>query len=130
MSELVVPEGWEFKKLGNITSKITKGIFDISPINYVEDGIPFLRISNLQNFSLNLATVKFLTVEKNEEFPSTQLNPGDIVMAKMNGPLGGKVAIIPKSIPVCNLSQNLIGVKIDQTLILPEFLFYFFLSFR
>lgn len=126
--EIVVPKGWELKKLGELTSKITKGIFDISPNYYVEDGIPFLRISNIQNFSLDLGTVKFLTAEKNDEFPATQINSGDIVLAKMNGPLGGKVAIIPKSIPVCNLSQNLIGVKIDQFKLLSKFLFYFLQS--
>ena len=119
---------WELKKLGDLTSRITKGIFDISPNYYVEDGIPFLRISNLQKFSLNLDTVKFLTPEKNAEFPTTQLHSGDIVLAKMDSSQGGKVAIIPKSVPVCNISQNLIGIKIDQSKLFSTYFFYFLQS--
>jgi len=120
-----LPKGWEERELGESTTKIKKGIFDLSPENYVETGIPFLRISNIQKNLIDISNCKFISTEKNDEFPSTQFGPNDIVLAKVGGSHGGKVAVIPESIKKCNLSQNMIGIKTNPIFLEPKFLFYF-----
>ena len=45
MSQIQVPKGWEFRKLGDVCTKITDGAH-ITP-TYVNEGIPFLRVKDI-----------------------------------------------------------------------------------
>ena len=121
-----IPEDWDFRPLSTMTKKITKGIFDLGPEYYVDDGIPYIRISEIKNNMIDFKSGKFISVEKNKEFPTTELHPGDIVLSKLGTKRFSKqIAIIPNSIPRCNLSQSLIGIKLDLKQIESLFLLYF-----
>ena len=126
MTEFSLPEGWELKKIEDITLKIMKGVFDLSPKFYQESGIPFLRISDIQDNQIKLNSTKYISEKKANEFPACTLKPNDIILAKV-GSAGqvDKVAKIPSNIKKCNISQNLIGIKTDSNSIIPDFLFYF-----
>lgn len=123
--QLQLPPGWKYEKLGNISYKIMKGIFNLSPINYVEEGIPFLRISDIDKNRVNLSHAKRISCESNNQFPNSQMVPGDIVLAKV-GSAGdvSKVAKISDDIPICNISQNLVGIKVDRDKVVPDYLVY------
>lgn len=86
----------------------------MSPTHYQNSGIPFLRISDLvRNQIILTQNSKFILKEKNSEFQSSILKTGDLVMAKV-GSVGeiDKIAQIPELIQECNISQNLIGIKV------------------
>lgn len=94
---------------------------------YVPTGIPFLRISDIIDNSIDLSTTKYITDKANSDFPSSELRSGDILLAKVGASAGSieKIAKIPKSIDKCNISQNLIGIRLDQNRVIPDFLFSF-----
>jgi len=113
---------WEITQLINVCSSIKKGIFDISPSTYVEKGIPFLRISDIVGDRVNLENAVYLPEDIHKKEKKTELSAGDLVLSKV-GTLN-RVAVIPPYIETCNMSQNIIGIKVDKTRIDPNFLFY------
>ena len=122
-----IPESWNIVNIQEISHRIMKGIFDLNPKLYVPTGIPFLRISDIIDNSIDLSTTKYITDKTNSDFPSSELRSGDILLAKVGASAGSieKIAKIPKSIDKCNISQNLIGIRLDQNRVIPDFLFSF-----
>lgn len=118
---------WGKEKLSEITSKITKGIFDMNPSNYISEGIPFIRISDISKNELILDAVKFISKEIHKKHINTSVGPGDIILAKVGATAGSpeKITLIPSSIKSANISQNLIGIIINKELVFPEYLMYY-----
>jgi hypothetical protein len=100
-----IPKDWRIVNLEDLSFRIMKGIFDLNPVNYVKEGIPFLRISDIKNNTFEIATTKFISEGLNKKFPSSQLYPGDLVISKVGSVgLSDKIAKIPNSISCCNIS--------------------------
>ena len=95
-------------KFRDIASTFTKGIFDIKAENYVKDGIPFVRVSNLRNGFIQESNLVFIPKNIHDENPKTKLNRGDIILSKTAYPAASLV-----NVKECNLSQDTIGIKID-----------------
>jgi len=126
LSQIIIPDGWKSECLEDLTLNIMKGIFDISPTNYVSTGIPFIRISDLKNNQIKLNHVKYLTKEKSAEFDKSELNFDDIVLSKiMSKHWSNSIAKVTRKIDTCNISQSNIGIKTDSKKILTEYLIYF-----
>jgi restriction endonuclease S subunit len=116
---------FDVKPFKNITIAIRKGIFYILASEYVEEGVPFLRVSNLKDPLLNEADLVYISEEKNEEHINTCLLPGDLAISK--GGYLGLVSIIPSYISKCNISQDVIGVKLRKEYV-PEYVLCFLLT--
>jgi restriction endonuclease S subunit len=90
---------------------------------YVQKGIPLLRVQNIKNgmLSMDPDSVVFISKEKHKELKRSEVNAGDVVITK-TGWLGN-AAVIPSEIQVANIRADLAGVKLYNTNeILPEFL--------
>jgi restriction endonuclease S subunit len=116
---------FDVKALKDITVAIRKGIFYILASEYVEKGVPFLRVSNLKDPLLNEADLVHITEEKNKEHINTCLLPGDLAISK--GGYLGLVSIIPSYIEKCNISQDVIGVKLRKEYV-PEYVLCYLLT--
>jgi restriction endonuclease S subunit len=116
---------FDVKTLKDMTLAIRKGIFYILASEYVEKGVPFLRVSNLKDPLLNEADLVYISEEKNKEHIKTCLLPGDLAISK--GGYLGLVSIIPPYIKKCNISQDVIGVKLRKEYI-PEYVLCFLLT--
>jgi restriction endonuclease S subunit len=78
--------------------------------DYVDQGIPLLRISNItKQGTLDLKDVVFLSEPKSRQLARTRVNPGDIVISQ-RGTLG-MAALVTDEFPVYNISANLIAVR-------------------
>ena len=119
------------KKLHSINSislkslkvNIRKGIFDLSPNNYQKNGIPFLRVSDIKEGTINFDHTVFISNEKHQEESYTKYFPRDLVISKV-GTIG-EIAILPDVYPEYNISQNLVGLRLNndiKTIIQSEFL--------
>jgi restriction endonuclease S subunit len=95
--------------LGKVTKRMRKGIFDIPADEYVEQGIPFLRVSNVKPVLLNLNNLAYVSDARNERESKTCFRRGDVVLNK-TGDIGAAVI----NLPVCNISQDLIGLEIRE----------------
>ena len=81
-----IPEHWEHSKLKYLTNKIVDGAH-FTP-TYVENGIPFLRVTDIQTKKLDLSKIKYIPKEEHDELIK-RCNPqyGDILLSK-NGTIG------------------------------------------
>ena len=115
------------ERLENLAESIRKGIFYILAKEYRTRGIPFIRVSNIGNPFIEKKGLVYISPEKNQEHKSTSLKPEDVVISK--GGTIGYVGIITPDIGICNISQDVIGVKgIKKTKVNPYFLVIFLLT--
>ena len=78
--------------------------------DYVEDGVPLLRISNISSEgNLDFHDLVFITPELSEKLSSTQVSEGDIIVSQ-RGTLG-ITAVVSSEFPIFNISANLIAIK-------------------
>jgi len=120
---LTIPDSWKILKIEENVQKIMKGIFDMSPENYVQNGIPFLRISDIEDNNLVLENCVYIPSELSQNNPNSKLHSNDLVLAKVGSIYSNdKITIIPKTVSECNISQNIIGIKTDPTKMNPKYL--------
>lgn len=105
-------EKFSWQELNEYSVFIRKGIFDLKAERYQNNGIPFLRISNLKYFELDKTGMVYISESDNKVNHKTILREGDVAFSKI-GTLG-KILRISNEYPCVNLSQNLIGVKLKE----------------
>lgn len=93
-------------KLGDIATKFSKGIFDIKAEEYVSEGVPFVRISNLKDGIVNEERLVFMTPERHKLEAKSALEKYDIILSKTAYPAASLVQI-----ETCNSSQDTIAVS-------------------
>lgn len=105
---------------------IKKGIFDLPPSNYIAEGIPLIRTSEIKNPNINFNSTVFISEAVNKVNEKTILEPNDLVFTKI-GAYIGDVAMLPAIYNEYNFSQNVAGSKLKKSEDGP-FLLSFFLS--
>jgi type I restriction enzyme S subunit len=105
---------------------IKKGIFDLPPSNYLTEGVPLIRTSEIKDPTINFNTTVFISETTNSENEKTILKPFDLVFTKI-GAYIGDVAMLPSNYSEYNFSQNVTGSKLKEAKEGP-FLLSFFLS--
>jgi type I restriction enzyme S subunit len=81
-----IPEHWVLTKLKFLTKKIIDGTH-ITP-TYVDQGVPFLRVTDIQSKTIDMGKVKFISKSEHKELIK-RCNPekGDLLLSK-NGTIG------------------------------------------
>jgi restriction endonuclease S subunit len=125
LNQIKKKKQFDVKTLKDITIAVRKGIFYILASEYVKKGVPFLRVSNLRDPLLNEADLAYISEEKNKEHIKTCLLPGDLAISK--GGYLGLVAMIPSYIKKCNISQDVMGIKLRKEYI-PEYILCYLLT--
>jgi restriction endonuclease S subunit len=110
----------DFKEL---TKEVRKGIFYILKEDYIDKGIPFIRVSNINDVFLNGSDLVYISERKNREEIKTCLSDGDLVVSK-SGTVGN-VSIVTKDFVPCNISQDVIGIKLREG-VSPYYICIFF----
>lgn len=113
-------------EIRDVSIFVKKGIFDISPNKYIDQGVPLIRVQNIRSGFLNYNNMVFISDNDHLKYKNTELSEGDLVLSKV-GTIG-EVAIISEKDRKCNFSQNAIGVKINKKRIKSEYLLLYFLS--
>ncbi|HCW32708.1 MAG: methylase-type I restriction-modification system protein [Candidatus Peregrinibacteria bacterium GW2011_GWF2_39_17] len=116
-----------FSSLNEFCNFCKKGIFDISPDYYREEGVPLIRTSEIKDPLLNFTSTVYLDEDVHKIHKKTQLTDGDIVFTKI-GACIGDVAILPPKFPKYNFSQNVTGLSIKKDRIESGFLLAYLLS--
>lgn len=110
--------------LSSFSGFIKKGIFDLNSKYYCQEGIPFLRISNLMSFTLDEKGMVYIPLANHKKEIKTKLIPGDIALSKI-GKYLGKIAQIPPRYKEVNISQNIIGVSFNCDDLLKKYVFLY-----
>jgi type I restriction enzyme S subunit len=119
---------WVKVKLGDLVSTITKGSTPTTyGFNYLDKGIPFIKIENIENDKINHRSIKhFISNEAHEYQSRSQLQEGDILFS-IAGTIG-KTCIVTKNDIPSNTNQALSIIRGTNKYLLPKFLKLQFLS--
>src|SRR3989344_7562786 len=102
-------------------AKIVSGPFGSSLKSeaYLKKGVPFLRISDLQQFFVDNTNLVYISEKDNDRLRQSQLLPHDLVISKVGNTIG-IISAIPDNFKVCNISENNIGIKFKDSKITDE----------
>jgi len=110
-----------FYKFGEITKLFVKGIFEINADVYTNEGVPFVRISNLKNMKTEESNIVYIPEIENKKNKKTELRYGDLILSKTAYPACSLVTF-----EKCNTSQDTIAIKLKENMnILSEYLVVF-----
>ena len=120
MSEMEVPEGWESKKILEITESYAGGTPSTGKNEFWDDGkIPWFRSGKLKDNILD-SSDNFIT-EKGLKNSSAKLYPPESTLVAITGATTGKTAFL--KIEACG-TQNVFGILPCEE-VLPKYLWYY-----
>ena len=88
---------------------------------------PYLRVANVRKGYMDLSEIKEINVS-DDEMGTYRLNPGDILFVEGNGSRAelGRVAMWNGEISNCIHQNHLIKVRVNKSLLLPQFAMFWF----
>ena len=119
-----VPEGWCWRTIKDICSKIGSGSTPRGS-NYASTGIPFFRSQNVYNDGLVYDDIKYISEEVHKSMIGTEVLPKDLLLNITGGSLG-RCAVVPSDFERGNVSQHVCILRTIQ--VLPEYLHCFIIS--
>ncbi|CCC41942.1 restriction endonuclease subunit S [Haloquadratum walsbyi] len=121
-----IPSHWNVVTIDNITDNIYR-YPTYQNIDYVDEGVPEVRIGMLDGEGyIERGDEKYISESTSEEYPRTQLEHGDTVMA-VRGATLGKTASVPEWLDGGNINPNLIRICSNDE-VLDRYLTELFLS--
>jgi restriction endonuclease S subunit len=123
LKSLKVTSSFKLVDFKELTNEVRKGIFYILKEDYIDKGIPFIRVSNINDVFLNGSDLVYISERKNREEIKTCLSDGDLVVSK-SGTVGN-ISIVTEDFSPCNISQDVIGIKLREG-VSPYYLCIFF----
>ena len=116
------PEGWVWATVEQLSIRIQYGTSRKASGD--AEGVPVLRMGNIQEGALEFSDLKYLP-SQDEEVEKTLLNPGDLVFNRTNSPeLVGKSAVYKESHPSACFASYLIRVSFPEDC-LPDYVCFF-----
>ncbi|MFT5308460.1 MAG: type I restriction enzyme S subunit [Arenicella sp.] len=113
-----LPEGWEWAIFSRISLSITNGLYKPAK-DYIDEGIPSLRMYNIQQREISFHDIKRVSVSE-DEYQKYHLSSGDILINRVNSKeLVGKSAHIsflvePTVFEAMNMRVQLLNDLIDS----------------
>ncbi|EOH6067211.1 TPA: restriction endonuclease subunit S [Klebsiella michiganensis] len=91
-----LPEGWEWVRLGDLTSKITDGVHHTP--KYLDEGVAFISVKDIDGKEISFENCKYISQEQHEEI-NQRCNPerDDLLICRI-GTLG-RVTIVDTDRP-------------------------------
>ncbi len=114
-----LPQGWVSASLAQLTSDpksdIVSGPFgsNLKSEEYVAEGIPIIRLQNVDRNRFLEKNMRFISALKAEELAAHSFKSGDIVISKLGDPVG-KACVIPSSLPAGVVVADVVRVRIDE----------------
>ncbi len=99
------PKGWEKKPFGDCIASIRYATG--SPPPYVDEGIPFIRTTNVKGGTIVKNELRFISPEDAAMISKCKVNPGDLILVR-SGVKAGDCAIIPKEFDGAYAAYDLI----------------------
>ena len=115
-----IPQNWDIVKIIRIADKAHPyAIGDgdhglIKPDDYLEEGIPYIRVQNLGwATELDTTNIVYISEETNQKIKNSTLRPNDVIFAKTGATIG-KTAIIPPNIPIANTTSHVGKITVSN----------------
>ncbi|WP_300521787.1 restriction endonuclease subunit S [Alcanivorax sp.] len=124
-----IPEGWPHFELRDLTLVITKGTTPTTGgDSYTDSGINFIKVEciNKSGF-VDSKKFSFIDSETHRKLSRSILHEGDILIT-IAGATVGKLAIVKKEHLPANTNQALAIVRVDESKVLRDFVYYWLQS--
>lgn len=109
---------WKEVELSEVAD-LTVGFVGTMASHYTENGVLFLRSTNIEPFNIKMDDVRYISPEFNETIKKSQLNPDDVVIVRTGKP--GACTVIPQKTEPWNCS-DLVIIHPNKEKINPHFL--------
>jgi len=129
MSEVgVIPEDWEVKTFGELTTLLTNGFVGKATDYYTDsdDGVLYIQGFNVEENSFNLFGIKRVTLEFHKQHTKSYLLEGDLLTIQ-TGDIG-LTTIVPKELEGSNCHALIIS-RFKKGKAIPKFFSHYFNSF-
>ena len=111
------------RKLGDLITQLQYGISE--SLSETGEGLPVLRMNNLQNGKLSLDELKYFCFNDADTQKKYLLEKGDVLFNRTNSfDLVGKVSLFDADIE-CSFASYLLRIKTDATRLDPRFLNFY-----
>lgn len=108
--------------LGELCHEITVGFVGSMTNEYIENGIPFLRSKNIDEYDVKWDDMKYVSPEFHKKLSKSALKPGDVAIVRTGKP--GTTCVIPNYLSEANCSDIVIA-RVNDELLCPHYLSYF-----
>ncbi|MGX1447696.1 type I restriction enzyme, S subunit [Bacillus sp. 153480037-1] len=109
-----LPKGWEWVRLGNITSKLGAGKTPLGgEKNYVQNGVKFIRSQNVWNSGLLLDGIACIKSETHESMSGSAVKPKDILL-NITGASIGRSSLVPDDFDMANVNQHVAIIRLIE----------------
>ena len=123
----MLPDGWLYKKLGDLTIKVGSGITPKGGSSvYMQEGIPLIRSQNVLWGDLDLSDVVFISHKQHEKMKLSALKQYDVLL-NITGASIGRVAVV-ENIVDANVNQHVCIIRRNNR-VNHSFLKFFLLSY-
>ena len=122
-----LPQGWILTHLENLvvspTNDIVDGPFgsDLKASEYVENGVPIIRLQNIERSRFINKNTRFIIPEKAKELERHGYKTGDIVITKLGDPLG-KACIVPIEAGNGIIVADVVRIRIEHPFVSKYYL--------
>ncbi|TDH26784.1 restriction endonuclease subunit S [Segetibacter sp. 3557_3] len=118
--------GWRQVKLGEISSKITKGTTPTTlGERFVDEGVNFIKAESVTfDGTIDKSKFVYITPDTHEKLKRSQLEEGDILFS-MAGMVLGKTAVVTSDLLPANTNQALALIRLKKAEAFPRFIDYF-----
>jgi type I restriction enzyme S subunit len=123
------PEGWAFACLEGLSHRPKSDIVDgpfgsnLKASEYIDNGVPVIRIQNVERNVFLDKNVRFVRPGKAEELRRHSFAPGDIVITKLGAPLG-RTCLVPANFGPGIIVADVVRFRPTPELLSKEFLSY------
>lgn len=124
-----IPFSWQSICLSDIffdpQNEIVSGPFgsNLKTSDYTNDGVPILRIQNVQRNALVFKNIKHISQYKADQLSRHSYKKGDIVITKLGDPVG-KACIIPDNMKDGIIIADLVRARLNHSLVSKKFIVY------
>ena len=96
---------------------------NLKATEYIDSGIPIIRLQNIQRFKFIDKDIKFVSEEKAQQLQRHTFKSGDVVITKLGDPLG-KSCIVPNFLDNGIIVADVIRVRVDKSKSITKYINY------
>lgn len=121
-----LPSGWTYAKLSDLVTNYTHDIVDgpfgsdLHVSEYLEEGIPIVRIQNVDRNRFLHKNIRYISSSKAQELKRHNCRTNDILITKLGDPLG-KACIVPSFIVNGIIVADVVRMRVDEENISSKF---------
>jgi type I restriction enzyme, S subunit len=105
---------WEKVSVETLTKLVTKGTTPTSiGYQFSTEGIPFLRVNNIQDGCLDISDVLFIQSDTDIALKRSRILPNDVLIS-IAGTIG-RSAVVPENSPLMNCNQAIAIIRLQES---------------